>query len=86
MRWTACIGWFWVMIQAFESLLKWEQKMGSIQLPGNLKKKKNSTVSVGNIAHLAVGVLWGDYVAPDVFFLNLFTIIMGAQVTSDVRT
>ena len=37
-------------------------------------------------AHLAVGVLWGDYVAPDVFFLNLFTIIMGAQITSDLRT
>ena len=34
---------------------------------------------------MAVGVLRGDYVAPDVFF-NLFIIIMGAQITSDVRT
>ena len=41
-------------------------------------------------AHLAVGVLWGDNVAPDVcffyFFFNIFTIFMGAQITSDVRT
>ena len=49
-------------------------------------------------AHLAVDVLWGDYVAPDlridmnyydtIRFLSLFTIVMGAQISiiSDVRT
>ena len=39
--------------------------MRSNQLPGNLKKKIALLVVA---AHLAVGVLWGDNVAPDVFF------------------
>ena len=40
--------------------------MRSIQLPGYLKKKKIALLVL--VAHLAVGVLWGDYVAPGVFF------------------
>ena len=74
-----------ILVHAFESLMKLERKVQSIQLPSNLQKKKKKKKKKKTLtAHLAVGLLWGALTVG--FFLNLFATIFGAQKHPDIKT
>ena len=48
-----------ILVHAFQSLMKRERKVQSIQLPSNRQKNKKKKEKKTLTGHLTVGLLWG---------------------------